>query len=181
MKFVYYLFFTFCFWNCANKTKSSTPPIAEDTQELLEVNKSKIDAIKIYSFNQFKSLLEKENDTTYVINFWATWCKPCVEELPAFEKLHAEIGSKKMKVILVSLDFPSEVNKQLIPFIRERNLQPEVIVLNDPDTNSWIPKIDKKWTGAIPATLFYNNNKRAFYEESFDYKKLHSVLKNFEL
>ncbi len=140
---------------------------------------SKTTTIEVLDYSELAHHLEKQNDTTYVINFWATWCKPCVEELPAFEKMHAEIGSKKQKLLLVSLDFPNQIEKQLIPFIKKRNLQPEVIVLSDPDTNTWIPKVSPEWSGAIPATLVYNKNKKLFFEESFDYNKLQNTLKQF--
>ena len=42
----------------------------------------------------------------YLIDFWATWCKPCIKELPAFEELNARYQDKGLKVVLVSLDFP---------------------------------------------------------------------------
>src|SRR5690606_6809447 len=53
-----------------------------------------------------KKYFQKKNDSIYVINFWATWCKPCIKELPAFEKIASEYADKKVKVLLVSLDFP---------------------------------------------------------------------------
>lgn len=171
MKQVIYIILTFLLCNCVKKQN----PEAKNIEGYIE----KKSAIRVVNFKELKPLLEKQNDTTYVVNFWATWCRPCVEELPAFEKLHEENRLKKLKVLLVSLDFPSQIEKQLIPFIHKRNLKPEVIVLNDPDTNTWIPKVSTKWTGAIPATIIYNNKKHAFYEESFDYEKLQSILKTF--
>lgn len=171
MKLIIYSVLVILLCNCAKKQNSDAKNIAEPIK--------KNSAISIVNFKELKPLLEKQNDTTYVVNFWATWCKPCVEELPAFQKLHAESLSKKLKVLLISLDFPSQIEKQLVPFINKRNLKPEVIVLNDPDTNSWIPKISAEWSGAIPATIIYNKSKRDFYEESFDYEKLQTILKTF--
>lgn len=170
MKHMIYLGCIFLILACSEKKKQKTSQI-EKTRNTT--------SIKVFDYKGLKPLLEKQNDTTYVVNFWATWCKPCVEELPVFEKFHTEIGSKKQKVLLVSLDFPNHIEKQLIPFIEKRNLKPEVIVLNDPDTNTWIPKIAKDWSGAIPATLIYNKNKRAFYEESFDFEKLDQIFNTF--
>ena len=125
-------------------------------------------------------IFDYKNDTTYIINFWATWCKPCVEELPYFEEVHAKYSNKPVKVILVSLDFKKQIEKKLLPFIQNRNLQPEVVVLVDPDANSWIPKVDDVWDGAIPVTLFYNSEKRKFVGKQFaDHDELETILKTF--
>ena len=130
-----------------------------------------LNLIKVVDYNGLEPLLAKRSDTTYVINFWATWCAPCVKELPYFEKLNAEYADKKVKVILVSLDFPDKLEKQVIPYV-QKNLKSEVWLLDDADANGWIPKIDKEWSGAIPATIIYNKNKRTFYERSFKYEEL---------
>ncbi|WP_452219876.1 TlpA family protein disulfide reductase [Lacinutrix salivirga] len=136
------------------------------------------DALKVYDYTGLESYLNKTDDTVYIINFWATWCAPCVKELPAFERINKEY-TNKVEVILVSLDFPKQYETRLIPFIKNKKLQSEVIVLNDVDSNSWIPKISEDWSGAIPATLIYNKNKRIFYEQSFDYESLKKELKQF--
>lgn len=134
-------------------------------------------SIKSYTYETLEPLLNRDDDKTYIINFWATWCKPCVEELPAFEKLNAEYKNKNVEVILVSLDFPNQIETRLIPFIKEHNLKSNVILMADVDQNKWIPKISEKWSGAIPATLIYNKNSRKFYEQSFSYDLLEKELK----
>jgi thiol-disulfide isomerase/thioredoxin len=131
-------------------------------------------------FSTLEPLFHQENDTVYVVNFWATWCKPCVKELPYFEELHNTLGSKKVKVLLVSLDFPDQIQSKLIPFLHDKQLKSDVHVLTDGDMNSWIPKVNKDWSGAIPATLVYNKKQRAFYEQSFDsLEDLTTILKPF--
>ena len=133
-------------------------------------------AIRVMNFNQFEPDLHISNDTTYVINFWATWCPPCRKELPAFEKLNKTYQNKPVKVILVSLDFPNQVKSDLIPFIENNKIKSRVLLLNDPDSNSWIDKVNKSWSGSIPATLVYNKNKRIFNEGSLTYSKLDSIV-----
>jgi len=135
--------------------------------------------VPTYSFDEFEELLYLETDQTYVINFWATWCKPCIKELPYFEQLRTTYLKDGVEVILVSLDFPEQVEKQLIPFFKKRNLQSKVILLDDPDGNRWIPKVNEDWSGAIPATVIYNGKKRAFYERSFSYEELEEQLALF--
>ncbi|MBL7906293.1 MAG: redoxin domain-containing protein [Bacteroidales bacterium] len=132
--------------------------------------------IRITDFNGLKPLLDKRNDTTYVVNFWATWCSPCVKELPAFERVHADFSNRAVSVKLVSLDFRKQLETRLIPFVQKRNLKPEVILLDDPDSNAWIDKISPEWSGALPATLIYNRNFRAFYERGFTFEELAEII-----
>lgn len=139
--------------------------------------KKNITSVKSYTYNELKPLLEKKDNKTYVINFWATWCAPCVKELPAFEKLNKEYADKNVEVILVSLDFPKQIDKRLIPFINKNNLKSKVVLLDDINEDVWIKAIDTTWSGALPATLIYNAKGRQFYEESFNYEKLETALK----
>lgn len=112
-------------------------------------------------------LKNTSKDTIYVFNFWATWCKPCVQELPYFDSLNNYKGAKPIKLILVSLDFENQIESRLKPFLKEQNIQNEVVVLTDGKVNSWINKIDPSWSGAIPATLVLNGNNKLFYEKTF--------------
>ncbi|MFK8058716.1 MAG: redoxin family protein [Polaribacter sp.] len=150
-----------------------------DISEKLTTKTKLISSVKTYTYKELQSLLDKKDDKTYIINFWATWCGPCVKELPYFEKINQEYASKNVEVILVSLDFPKQVDKRLIPFINKKKLQSEVILLDDANEDFWIKDISEKWTGAIPATLIYNAKNRNFYEQSFDYKTLENELQTF--
>lgn len=135
--------------------------------------------IKVYDFEEFEPLLKQNNDTTYAINFWATWCIPCIKELPAFEKANTDYKNQNFKMILVSLDFGKDVLKRVDDFRNTRQLTAEVILLDDPDANAWIPKIDKDWSGAIPATIIYRNDKWQFYGHSFTYEELKIEIEKF--
>lgn len=132
-------------------------------------------AIEIYNFKEFELFLNKSNDTTYVIHFWATWCVPCLKELPEFNEFADKNAREKIKIILVSLDFPQHINNKLIPFIEKHKITSKVIVLDDPNQNYWINKVSPEWTGAIPATLVYNIEFRKFYERSLTYEELASI------
>ena len=133
--------------------------------------------VESYDFESLEPLFKKQNDTTYVINFWATWCMPCVEELPHFEKMNKKYSSQKFKMILVSLDFPNMVESRVIPFIKRKNLKADVVLLNDPNANKWIEKISKDWSGAIPATVIYRNSELYFFEKSFTESSLEKEIK----
>jgi hypothetical protein len=95
-----------------------------------------------------------------------------VDELPALERIRKEYARDNVKVLLVSLDFPGQVDSRLIPFLEKHGIRSEVLVLDDPDANKWINKVHPEWSGAIPATLIYNSNNRDFHEGSFTYEEL---------
>lgn len=134
--------------------------------------------IPVYEdFANLGPIFEKQNDTTYVINFWATWCKPCVEELPYFEQLHERFAGEKMRVILVSLDFERDLETKLPQFVEKHGLKSDVKVLLDGNYNDWIDKVDPDWGGAIPVTIVYNANKREFIGQQLaDFEQLESVV-----
>lgn len=105
-------------------------------------------------------------DTVYIINFWATWCDPCVAELPNFNTLYDKYAGKPVKIILASLDFPESYPLKLATFVHRKGLEPQVVWFNETDANVFIPKIDNSWQGSIPATLILQPAKsfRKFIE-----------------
>ncbi|MCF6347562.1 MAG: TlpA family protein disulfide reductase [Flavobacteriaceae bacterium] len=143
------------------------------------ISSNENEVIEVYNYSELELILNTIDDNTYVINFWATWCAPCVKELPYFQELHNTYDKGNVKVILVSLDFPDKLESQLIPFVVKKNITAQVILLDDPNENIWIPKIDKSWSGALPATLIYNKNKRVFYEQSFTKELLFKEIEKF--
>ncbi len=127
-----------------------------------------------YKIYYLTKRIYNNSDTTYIVNFWATWCKPCVAELPEFEKLHTESKDKKIKVLLVSMDFIEEVDKKLKTFLEKNKYTCEVVLLDEINGNDFINKISESWSGAIPATLITKNNKSTqdFIEKKVTYEYL---------
>ena len=128
-----------------------------------------IQGIPIYEkYDDIAPIFNFSNDTTYVINFWATWCGPCVKELPYFEALTSKYEGKPVQVVLVSLDFPKQLESKLVPFMEKNQLTSKVVVLLDGKYNNWIDKISPDWEGAIPATLIYKEGKEKFVGTSVE-------------
>ncbi len=165
---------------CGNKEEKEKVEDTTTESQMADKQSTNQKAVKfpIYNFESFEPLLYKKDNKTYVVNFWATWCKPCIAELPYFEKVNAE-QKGKVEVILVSLDMPNMWKSRLEPFVENRKLQSEVIILDDPKQNDWIPKVAEEWGGGIPATLIYNKDKRSFYEHGFTYEELNTELNKF--
>ncbi|MDD3566780.1 MAG: TlpA family protein disulfide reductase [Bacteroidales bacterium] len=135
--------------------------------------------IPIVDFEGVKPLLHKETDTLYIVNFWATWCAPCVKEIPYFEQIAAEFAGSKLKVILINLDFPNHYENRLLPFVEKNKIQSKIVMLDDPDANRWINQVDPSWSGSIPATLIYNQHQRKFFEQEFTYEQLKDAVTSF--
>jgi len=112
---------------------------------------------------ELEKILASPTDQLLEVNFWATWCPPCVTELPYFEKLSKEYQGKGVKFILISLDFPSQIDSKLIPFLNKNKITADVRVMTNIDYNSWIDKVDSNWQGNIPVTLFFNNARKTKY------------------
>lgn len=165
-------------FSCANKNKKAEVAIETSSKEVVSNSKEKSD-LEVYDYAGFEKFLNKKDDKVYVINFWATWCAPCIKELPYFEKITKEYADKNVEVILVSLDFPHLYESKLKPYIKEHKLKSKVIALDDVDMNTWIPKVDKSWSGSIPATVIYKNDEREFFERSFTYQELEVEIKQF--
>lgn len=129
------------------------------------------------TLEQFQTrVIQYDNDTLYVVNFWATWCKPCVAELPYFEAAGEKYKSQKVKVLLVSLDFIRDKQK-LEKFVLERTIKNEVMLLNAGNPNLWIDKIEPEWGGAIPATILYRKGEKLFFREGeFQQTELDSLI-----
>ncbi len=136
--------------------------------------------VKLLTLDELDKRIAAGKDTTYVVNFWATWCAPCVAELPNFEKLRVANLKKPVKVILISVDFKSKLQKEVIPFVVKNQLKAEVFLLNETDQQKYIERVDPKWTGAIPATLFVKQKIRRFYEQEFTEKQLKNTLLNLK-
>ncbi len=138
-------------------------------------------AVPVFDFSQYQNRVQQKDDTLYVVNFWATWCKPCVTELPFFEQAAQAFSQQPVKIILVSQDAKTRA-VQVNEFLKKNNYTSETIILSAGNPNVWIDKIDSSWSGTIPVTLFYKNGTKVYFHEgdyaSFDEleKIIHSKL-----
>lgn len=139
-------------------------------------------SIELIKIEDLQKKIAETGDQIQVINFWATWCAPCVKELPLFEKLNAE--RPDVNVSLISIDMDLDPNPEKVyRFVERKKIQSSVYILQAANPNSWIDSIDATWSGAIPATLIVNSKtgKRTFVERALqegELDKLVDRLKN---
>jgi len=128
--------------------------------------------INLITIDQLNNRIKNGEDTTYIINFWATWCVPCVKEMPALGEFEQNFKTEKIKLLLISVNFRSELNTAVLPFLKSKNIKSEVFLLDEKDPQEYIDRIDSSWSGAIPSTLFVKNKKHIFFEKDLTYDDL---------
>ncbi len=147
---------------------------------LCHINAQEIKKIKI---NDLEAYIKNCNHPL-VVNFWATYCSPCLKEMPYFEKIVGQEKDKNLELLLVSVDMPDYYPVRIASFIKEKKITSSVWWLNESNADYFCPKVDKSWTGGIPSTLFVNNKThyRKFFErqltESQAEENIKALLKN---
>ena len=139
----------------------------------------KAQQIKLITVSQLENRIKQGKDTTYVVNFWATWCKPCVKELPEFERFKLSVKGKPVKVILISADMKSKLESGVQPFVKAHHLTGEIYLL-DEAPNSYNEKISTDWSGALPGTLIVRKGKKKFHEAAYTYEELAAAVKQVD-
>lgn len=148
MRYYYILLFAYVV-NLSTSCKSHTV----DPNKSIEV---------IDTFEDLQAIIDAHNDHLIILNFWATTCPPCIQEMPHFNALMNSVESNKMKILLISLDKAKDLDKRVYPFVTKHLIQPEVMILEDDNYSAWTGKIDESWYGALPATLLMKGDQKKF-------------------
>ncbi len=120
-----------------------------------------------------------DSKTPLIVNFWATFCVPCIEEIPYFQSQVKAHEKEKVQLLLVSLDLPEKFPAGIRSFAVKRKITAPIVWLNETNADYFCPRIDEKWSGAIPASLFVNNatGYRQFYEEQLTEAELKEAIR----
>ena len=141
------------------------------SQSIIDYDVIESDSVPYTVFDTFEELQLQElnvaEDEILVVNFWATWCAPCIKEIPYFEALQRTNSNDKLRILLISLDFEDQLKTRYVPFIEKNNFSCDLAVLLDGDSNRWIDMVDPSWSGSIPATLFIKGAQKIFVEKEF--------------
>ncbi|WP_436514781.1 TlpA family protein disulfide reductase [Ekhidna sp. To15] len=133
--------------------------------------------VEVVKFSDLQKKMLYTDAPLTVFNFWATWCGPCIKELPHFDALQSQ--NKDIKVYLVSIDFQSELER-VKKFVEKKSLQSDVLFLDEKDPDDYMGKVSNDWSGAIPATLFVTDlGKTYFHEKAFTKEELEKTIKKY--
>lgn len=138
----------------------------------------KSDGFKVIGFDEFESITKTTSEKILIFNFWATWCGPCVKEMPGFEKVNAQ--DPDLELMFISLDDGNKIQR-VREFIQKKEIKAPVFLLDDRDDNKWIYRVSSDWSGAIPATLFISPDGKRFFHEGFlNEKQLKYLIKKIK-
>ena len=134
---------------------------------------------KVAKLEELQKLLKTRSEKIQVINFWATWCGPCVKEMPLIEKVGQERADVHITLVSMDLDLDDNPDK-VLRFVERKSIKSDVLILDAPDPNSWIDKIEKQWNGSLPATIVINTKtgKRAFAGKELKEGELESLIES---
>ena len=143
----------------------------------LESFSQEVQVIKSDELIAMISSCDKNKDLE-IYNFWATWCAPCIKELPQFEEINEQFGN--VRVTLISIDDVDLLEKKVKPFLKKKNINSTAVLLDETDFNDFINRVEPSWSGAIPATLIVDcrNDKTFFFEKMFDEGELEKTVKD---
>jgi thiol-disulfide isomerase/thioredoxin len=116
----------------------------------------------------------KESKSPLIVNFWATFCVPCLQEIPYFQEMAEKYKPQGVSILFVSLDLQKAYPDSIIKTAGKHNIFEPIVWLNETNADYFCPKIDSSWTGGMPSSLFVNNatGYHKFFEDALSKEKL---------
>ena len=140
------------------------PPVYSiNVQQRMSSRPDEQSVVESLSEEKFRALVRDRKGKTLLLNVWATWCAPCIEEFPDLVRLHKEFG-ESVDVVVLSIDEPEEVRTKVIPFLKQHHAEMKAFIKGFKKDDVLIDALNKDWNGAVPATFLYDTkgHQRSF-------------------
>lgn len=179
LSIVSFIFFTFSCKDKPNETQQKADSLSLEATSNKTIKNTRTNIIKS-NFEKIQTLAHIDNDTVYITNYWATWCPPCVKEIPDFVDLQEKYKNKRVKFAFVNVNNEEEIQTQVIPFV-EKNKMKNLYHINISDLMDNIGSLDPQMKElGIPITVIQKKNNRELFlgdlSRNFLYKKIEEYL-----
>ncbi len=110
-------------------------------------------------------LAKNERDKLLLVNVWASWCGPCVQELPEFVTMNRMYRHRSFRLVTLSMDEPEKKDAPL-KVLREKHVAAENYIVTIKDRDKFADLLDKDWTGPLPHTLLIAPGGKVLYRKT---------------
>lgn len=135
-------------------------------------------SVEVVKIQKVEALINSKVEGLRIINFWATFCAPCIKEMPQFEEAYEKFSNQGVEIYLISLDFVEDLDK-VNRLVAKKGIKNKVLLLNDVDYNSWIDKVDDRWSGAIPVTIVLTSSSKVLIARELREDELNEIIKGY--
>ncbi len=160
-------FYVFCLVVITGCGDAVAPSTAEPSPETGV--ETKTPEVTLATAEEIAQRLEAEKGKVVVVNFWATWCPPCVKEMPELVAFYEAHAGEELTFLSYTVDHPSTIGEAVMPFIEDQGLPFPVYVVNEPNPDPLMALLGGEFNGAVPATFVYNpegEQVKAWFEET---------------
>lgn len=139
-----------------SKIKSAKKTLAKMNAEKVELTMANVDTIK--------NILKNNSEKLRLINFWATWCSPCVSEFPELIRINRNFRKRAFEMVTISLDTPEKSNV-VLKFLKQNYASTKNYQFNSDDKYDLIDVVDKDWPGSLPYTIIVKPGGEILYKK----------------
>lgn len=140
------------------KTPPETTPVSEPPSGGGAPVESPLPEVRAVNTAELDQIMEKTRGKVTVLNFWATWCLPCVQEMPDFVTLYNESDLESFALVSLSIDDVAEVSGAIPEFQRTHKMPFPIYVLNERNDEALLKAVRGKFNGMIPTTFIYDKS-----------------------
>ncbi len=125
-----------------------------DSSEIAHTETGHIE-LELVDAEAYHEVIARHRGSLVLVDFWATWCPPCVESFPKLVDLHSKYADRGVAVIGASVDFPGESDR-VKAFLHEHDAYFENLKVVVENTDQFISSVGQRWDGGVPAVFLYD-------------------------